>query len=94
MEANLYVKSDDVITFPIHGGVSLHNLESDTFFSLEEGTASYIWDQLDGSKSLEEIIREVAEMFNVAEETAAADIGEFADMLLENNLICKVENKI
>lgn len=94
MKTGLYVKSDDVITFPIHGGVSLHNLEDDTFFSLEEGTASYIWDQLDGSKSLGEIIKEVVDTYNVPVETVASDMNEFTEMLLENNLIRKVESKI
>lgn len=88
-----FVRSDDIIAFPIHNGISLHNLNDDTYYSLPEGTSTYIWDSMDGSKTVEEIVNELAQLCGCSPEAIMDDITAFVDSLLENALIYEVKRK-
>lgn len=62
MEELFFVRAENTLSFPIQNGIYIHNTDDDTFFSLEEGTGTYIWENLDGSKSVKEIILDVADI--------------------------------
>jgi hypothetical protein len=49
--------------------------------------AEFIWEQLDGEKSLKDIRDGVLNAFDVKEEQAETDIFEFIEELLEAKLI-------
>lgn len=69
----------------------------DTTFILELGKkrlfhelndmASFIWEQLDGTKSEEDIIASVIQSYEVHEEEVRADFKEFVDLLKSNDLL-------
>jgi len=89
-----YVKSTDVIAFPTHGGISLHHLKSDEYYSMEEGVASFVWDYLDGSNTIETIINNISKQFAVDDIEIGEDIVEFINNLIENKLIIEVIDRI
>ncbi len=49
--------------------------------------AEYIWQNLDGKKSLDEICDDIVVHFNVKKEQAVADLQEFIIELLEAGLV-------
>ncbi len=48
--------------------------------------ADYIWERLDGERTLAAIVAEIIAEFDVAPEQAGADAGEFVGQLLERGL--------
>jgi methyltransferase-like protein len=49
--------------------------------------AAFIWEQLDGKNSLENIRDDVLDKFDVGKEDAETDVAEFIDELVEAKLI-------
>lgn len=72
----------EAFLIPIRGKLA----DMQCIFSLNP-VAEYIWKQLDGQNSLEEIRDRVMEVFYVEEEEAASDIREFVEDLLKSDLI-------
>lgn len=83
----VYVYSDDISVFPIHNGVYIHSLSKDEFFTIEEGVGTYVWSQLDGTKDIGQIIKEVARLCRRETNEVAEDIAEFVEELLDKRLI-------
>jgi methyltransferase-like protein len=52
-------------------------------------TVYYIWNQLDGKKSLKAVLDGLLEEFEVEEETARQDMAEFIEELTRENLIAE-----
>lgn len=52
--------------------------------------AEYIWKQLDGQKSLEDIHRELLDEFDVERQQADTDMKDFIQELLEAELVVTV----
>jgi hypothetical protein len=50
--------------------------DMDSVYTLNE-TGAFIWEQIDGKKSVAEIIREMTEEYDIDNETATTDILEF-----------------
>jgi hypothetical protein len=49
--------------------------------------ADFIWQRLDGKHSLEAIVGEMIDEFEVSRERAAGDALEFVERLLQNDLV-------
>ncbi len=49
--------------------------------------ADFIWQRLDGGKTLATIVAEIVEEFDVDSDRAGEDAGEFVTRLLQNNLV-------
>jgi hypothetical protein len=49
--------------------------------------ADFIWQQLDGERTLDELLAAIVEHFAVDREQARADMVEFVGQLLEQNLL-------
>ena len=86
-----YRKKENIVTrqiagetllVPIYG--DLANMEK--IFTLDP-VAAFIWEQLDGEKSLEDIRDGVLDAFDVKKEQAETDISEFIDELVKADLI-------
>lgn len=84
---SIYFHSDDTITFPIVEGVSIHELNDDIFYSLESEVAIDIWELLNGSNSVSDIIRILCREYLISESIVKNDVLSFINQLLENNLI-------
>lgn len=93
MRNSFFARSDEVVWFPVQNGLSLHNLENDCFFSLEEGVASYLWENLDGSQSLNELIHELATLCKCSVDGITDEIIQFVQSLLDKELIFEVKRE-
>ena len=51
--------------------------------------AAFVWDNMDGKKTMGMIIDDVCEEFDVKEDVAAKDIKEYVEELLKNNFIAR-----
>lgn len=85
----IYYHSDDTISFPIVEGVSIHALNEDVFYTLESDVAIDIWNLINGSNSVEDIINYLMKDYMVDELTLKADVNKFIGTLLDNSLIQK-----
>ncbi len=72
----------ETLLVPIYG--DLANMEK--IFTLDP-VAAFIWENLDGEKSLEDIRDGVLDTFDVEKEQAETDMFEFIDELVEADLI-------
>ena len=86
-----YRKKENIVTrhiagetllVPIYG--ELANMEK--IFTLDP-VAEFIWEQLDGEKSLKVIRDGVIDAFDVKKDQAEIDISEFIDALVKADLI-------
>jgi hypothetical protein len=64
----------------------------DSVFNLND-TGTFIWDRIDGRKTGAEIAALVAADFQVSEDQAVADCGQFLSQLVEARAIEFVESK-
>lgn len=65
-------------------------VDLDSLFLLN-ATGVFVWDQLDGRRSVRELGAAVAEKFAVAPALAMADVVKFLSSLLERNLAERAE---
>jgi hypothetical protein len=87
----VYIRAGDVIQRQIAGETLLIPIRGqlallDRIFALNP-VAAFIWEQLDGRRSMGDIRQGVLAAFAVAPESAEADIREFVDSLRQANLI-------
>lgn len=87
----VYSRADDVIQRQIAGETLLVPIRGqlallDRIFALNP-VAAFIWEQLDGRRSLGDIRQGILEKFDVPPETAEGDLREFIDVLRQANLI-------
>lgn len=64
----------------------LKDNETEWFYNLND-VASYIWDRLDGSHSIEEIALALTAEYEVEEDQARQDVLEFVSNLLDLGLV-------
>jgi methyltransferase-like protein len=60
--------------------------DMNSVYTLNE-TGAFIWELMDGTRNVEEIINRFVEEYNIDSETATADIFEFAENLKEYLII-------
>ena len=72
---------DEYILVPIAASVA----DVESIFNLNE-TGAAIWDKIDGKKSLKEIIKEIAEEYEVNKQLEM-DVLEFVNEMMEAKLI-------
>jgi hypothetical protein len=76
---------DETILVPIRG--KLANMQR--IFALNP-VAEYIWKNINGQKSLNEILKEIEDNFEVSKEQALADLIEFVTDLIKENLLIEI----
>ena len=84
-------QSQDVVTRTIAGETLLVPIRSgvadlDSIFALNE-TGSFVWQAIDGSKTVEEIAAAMAEQFEVSPDDAARDVAELVGSMIESGLV-------
>jgi|WetSurSiteA1Bulk_404760.scaffolds.fasta_scaffold06570_2 hypothetical protein len=89
--SKVFIRNSDVISRKIAGELFLVPVKGkvadmENIFALT-AVAEYIWDRLDGRKSLNEIMNNVADRFDVEQEQAESDIREFIMELMGAGLI-------
>jgi len=87
----VFIRNSDVISRKIAGELFLVPVKGkmadmENIFALT-AVAEYIWDRLDGRKSLNEILNNVVDRFDVEHEQVESDIQEFIMELMGAGLI-------
>jgi hypothetical protein len=87
----VFMRNNDVVSRKIAGELFLVPVKGkiadmENIFALT-AVAEYIWDRLDGMKSLSEILSNVVNRFDVEPEQAESDIREFIMELMGASLI-------
>jgi hypothetical protein len=72
----------ETIIVPIRGKLA----DLQRIYALDP-VAEYIWEQLDGETSLQEVLERILETFDVEREQAKADLAAFVGELLEEGLV-------
>jgi hypothetical protein len=88
---NVFVRNQDIVSRKIAGELFLVPVKGnlahmEQIFTLTP-VAEYIWDRLDGQKSIHDIRCDIVENFEVEHEQASSDIQEFINELLGAELI-------
>ncbi len=78
---------DETLLVPISGQLA----SMDNLYTLNE-TGAFIWQALDGSRSLAEISKMLEEQYDAPADVIAADVLEIADGLVEAGLIAAAVN--
>jgi hypothetical protein len=84
-----YIQNKKVIQSKIGEEVVMLDMDSGFYFGLNS-VASIIWGKLESAISLEEIIIELLEEYNIDQQTCENDTRAFLDQLLEKNIIKQV----
>jgi hypothetical protein len=89
-----YKKNEDIVTRGIAGETLLVPIrdklaDMQRIFALS-GVAEYVWQALDGQKSLSEIRDGILATFNVEQEQVDADVKEFMAELLDAGLVVEM----
>jgi hypothetical protein len=74
--------ADEILLVPIRGELA----DMQRIFALDE-TSDFIWQRLDGQRSVEEILTAILEDFDVGADQASADLDTFIQELLDADLI-------
>jgi len=91
----VYVVSDDVVAREIEGEIVIVPLVAgvgdmeDELFTLNE-TGKIIWGRLDGKKTLNAVVAELAQEFNAPKEEIVRDVIGFAQELLKRSMLIEV----
>ncbi|MBI5640289.1 MAG: PqqD family protein [Nitrospirae bacterium] len=89
----VFIKKKEIVARKIAGEIILVPIAGklagmQQIFTLN-AAGQYIWDHLDGAENLGEIIAGVQSFFDVDTKQAEADVMDFIDELLVNELITK-----
>jgi hypothetical protein len=74
--------ADETFLLPVRGELA----RTVEMFALSE-VGRFVWSRADGSRGVPELVAEVVDAFDVSEEQARADVGEFVDQLRAYGLI-------
>ena len=91
---SVYIKQDDIVFREIAGEFILVPIrgklaDMQRIFTLES-VGEHIWQELDGKKTLTDILNSVLDQFDVVKATAESDIADFIHELLDAKLIVEV----
>lgn len=94
----VYRKKEDIVTRKIAGETLLVPIRSQVadmqkIFALDNQVAEYIWQQLDGRQSLQEIRAGIVDSYDVEEERAGADIRDFIQQMIAADVIEEVSDR-
>jgi DNA-directed RNA polymerase delta subunit len=87
MGPSAIIKADqNVVSTELGGGSALLNLETSRYFSLDD-VGSFIWQQLESPKTLQDIINAVADNFEVELAVCSSDVTVFIQSLRDASLV-------
>jgi len=82
----MYQKSSDVLTQKNEAEIVLHNMNSDSFYSLCDVSVE-IWECIERKLSRNEILRRIVNKYRIPPELAITDLDFFINELQEEKLI-------
>ena len=79
-------RSENFIHNVIDGELVMMNIETGSYVSMNN-TGKIIWEQLEQSKTVEEIISDLLTQFEIERSQCEADVLPFIDKMIEQNLV-------
>lgn len=79
-------KNEDMVSADLNGMIVMMSIDNGEYYGLNE-VATVIWDRIEKSLSVEELVEELMEEFNVSQEQCEVDVIGFLEKLHEKNLI-------
>jgi hypothetical protein len=79
-------RSEEIVARPVEGGAILVNLESGKVWQLNK-TGADVWDLLDGQRTLNAVVDQLALRYGVSSETAKRDVVAMASTMLKEGLL-------
>ena len=64
--------------------------DMNSVYTLNE-TGAFIWEQIDGQKTIDKIIDLVTQEYDIDRETASADVLEFVDNMFHSHLLMQLQ---
>ncbi|MFH1213219.1 MAG: PqqD family protein [Candidatus Neomarinimicrobiota bacterium] len=86
----IYKRTEQVEWRKFENESLLLNVQTGTYFRINE-VGSFIWENLDGKKTAENLINSIVRRFDVSEATARQDYQKFTEQLLQDKLIISAE---
>ena len=80
------VVSKDVVSCDLGGETAMLDMKEGVYYGLNE-MGTIIWDYIQKPVTLQEIVDNILEEYEVDEETCFADLVELIDQMVENKLI-------
>ena len=93
----IYVPSKDVVAREIEGELIIVPIVAgigdieDELYTLNE-TGKAIWNNLDGQRSLNQIIEDLSQQFEAQSDSIKTDIAGFVEELLKRKMLVEAEN--
>lgn len=80
-----YVAKEDVVDCDIGGERALLNLDSNKYFTLNQ-TASEVWVALSERCSVDQIVKNITDKYDVAEKTCRSDVESILASMISANI--------
>lgn len=91
MDRTYQVNETDVVNEKIGSEIVVINLETGCYYSLNR-TASLLWDLISDRATDREITGLMVRNFNISEEAAVRQFGDFIKYMMDEKLITEIEN--
>lgn len=88
MNSQIISQNPNLVTRDIDGEVVIMIPAKGKVLALNE-VGSFIWNRINGSNSIEDILNAVCHEFDVNREQAAVDVDDFITLLYDKNLLVK-----
>lgn len=89
MATNIYDKEINVPYTEMDGEIAFLNIDTGNYYTVNK-TGSEIWKQIDGIRSIDEIVTELMDTYDVTYEECHAQVTRYITMLHEGGLIKQV----
>lgn len=83
---SIIARNQEIIHNDIDGEVVIMSIAKNNFYGIDK-IGSHIWELLENSRSVEEIITTMMQNYEVERETCEKDVIDFLDEALKNELI-------
>lgn len=86
VETEIWRPNDSVVFSPLEGSVALLDTERNVYYTLD-GVGPYLWKQLSGGRSFDDLCRAVELEYAVAADVVRTDVSEWLQEMAGAGLI-------
>ena len=80
------MRVDEVVHFASGDQLALHHLDTDVYYLLNE-VGAFLWEHCDGELTVDELVAEVADAFDVDDRTVGHDVRSWLAEMTEEDCI-------
>lgn len=86
--SEIFLRNESYIWRLIDGETIIMSPFGDRLYALND-VGTFIWELLDGSKTIDDIVSNILEDYDIEKSIAYNDVTRFVEKLLENNMLVK-----